>query len=471
MAHPHRGGLSRWRGDSTVGWAGRISNTLGWQRVGHRAFPFPLFPLFVATALISTTGISLAQTLVLESYAGERPKEADRVLAPLRRALEKQGFIAAPAEVTKVLRSYRTLPAVTEPNVTTRELTEAFERAHGDWLDGRLDRAATRLEAAVAVAHRVPNLLAAEQKTRDLLFSALLSLSQARNRQRQQAKSEAAMAELIRSFPDQLITRGEHGPEAYELYRAARRGLDAEGRGALIVKVNVPSVVFLDEVPRSQDVNGAQIADLVSGEYRLLIQSANEPTSFRYYKIPIYAHQISRLEIHWELDSVLVTGDWVGFRFDTSLRQAKEVDAALRVARDTSTHTVVTLRVEVGKQSKLVEANLYELTRRKKICAGRIRLTGHATDAVYISGLANTLGSCLGTSEDRGAVREDTKRLSGADTPPSSASAPPSKRTESSSKGTPSTSELPWVPDDPPSLGKTEAPAAARKASPRRTGR
>jgi len=258
----------------------------------------------VATALISSTEGASAETLVLESYVGERPKEADRVLAPLRSALERQGFIATPAEVTKVLRSYRTLPAVTEPHVTTRELTEAFERAHGDWLDGRLDRAATRLEAAVAVAHGVPYLLAAEQKTRDLLFSALLSLSQARNRQHQQAKSEAAMAELIRSFPDQLITRGEHGPEAYELYRAVRRELDAEGRGALIVKVNVPSVVFLDEVPRSQDANGARIADLVTGEYRLLIQSANEPTSFRYYKVPVYAHQITRLEIHWELDSV-----------------------------------------------------------------------------------------------------------------------------------------------------------------------
>jgi hypothetical protein len=418
--------------------------------------------VLIAATLLFTTHLASAETLVLESYVGERPKEADRLLAPVRSALEKAGFIATPAEVTKVLRGYRTLPAVTEPDVSTRELTEAFERAHGDWLDGRIERAATRLEAAVTVAHRVPQLLAAEQKTRDQLFLALLSLSQARNRQHQQAKSEAAMAELIRGFPDKLITRGEHGPEAYELYRAVRRSLDAEGRGALMVKVDAPSVVFLDEVPRSQDANGARIADLVAGEYRLLIQSANEPTTFRYYKVPIYAHQITRLEINWALDSVLVTGDWVGFRFDTALRQAKEVGAALRIARDTSTRYVVTLRVEVSKQTKLVEANLYELKQGKKICAGRVRLSGTATDATYITGLAQTLGSCLGQSEERTGVRE----VSDAETPhpPSS-----SKRTEPSPKVMPARAELPWVPDDPPSsTAQTKAPSA-RKAPQRST--
>ncbi len=385
-------------------------------RLPRRGMPRRGGPRRLALALVlglmsAAPPLARAEPLVLESYVGERPREAELLLSPLRSALAQHGFVVEPAAIAKVLRGYRTLPSISETGVTARQLNEAFERAHGDWLDGRIDRAATRLEAAITIAHRAPSLLALEQKTRDLSFTALLSLAQARDRQRQADKSAAAMAELIRSFPEQLITRGEHGPEAYELYRAVRRDLDTQGRGGLIVKVDVPSVIFLDEVPRTQDGSGARIADLVAGEYRVLVQSAQEPTSVRYYKVPVYAHQITRLDVSWELDSVLVTGDWVGFRFASSLGQAKEGEVALRVARETSAPAVATLRVEVTRQGKLIEASLYARHHARKTCAGRVRLTGRASDAVYVAGLADMLGSCLQNAREAERAGSVKKRI------------------------------------------------------------
>lgn len=468
MARPRCGGLSRWRGGTTDGSSVLFSRECKGSRSRLWTFCFAALSAFIAVFDLNVQQ-SRAETLVLESHIGARPRETDRLLSPLRNALQKQGFIVTPSEVVKVLRNYRTLPAFAEAGVTSRQLNEAFERAHGDWLDGRVERAATRLEAAVAIAHRSPNLLALSQKTRDLSFSALLSLAQARNRLNQQAKSEAAMAELIRSFPDQLITRSEHGPEAYELYRAVRKGLDAQGRGALIVKVNAPSIVFLDEIPRSQDANGARIADLVAGDYRLLVQSADEPSLFRYYRIPIYAHQVTRLEVSWELDSVLVTEDWVGFRFDTSLQHAKESEAALRVAKETAAPAVVTVRVEVTKQSKLIEASFYELKQQKKTCAGRIRLSGRPTDDTYVTKLAAVLGTCLLNAQ--AAVTSHTTAIPG-----SSVTAPTlelgSPRVRATSPSRPTLNARPWVPDDPPSSpGNSNAPAARAKGAAPRSGR
>ncbi len=350
--------------------------------------------LVAATVFVVAPLAAPAETLVLESHVGERPRDADRALSPLRSALQKRGFVVTPTAVTKALSGSRILPTETKQDLTARELAEAFERARGDWLDGRLERASSRLEAAITAAHRAPQLLAFDQKTRELLFAALLSLAQARNRQGQQAKGEEAMAELIRSFPGQLITRGEHGPEAFELYGAVRRGLDAEGRGGLIVRVNVPSAIFLDEEPRTQGADGVRIADLVAGEYRLLVQSVDDPTAFRFYKVPIYAHQVTNIDVNWELDSVLVTDQWVGFRYDSSMRQAKEEEIALRLAREAALPAVVTLQIGTGKDSRRVRARVYS---RGVVgsCGGSMRLQGKASDVEQATGLARTLDECL----------------------------------------------------------------------------
>lgn len=350
--------------------------------------------LVAAAMFVVAPTAPAADTLVLESHVGVRPRDADRVLTPLRSALQKRGFVVMPAAVAKTLSGSRILPTEPKQDLSARELAEAFERARGDWLDGRIERAATRLEAAISAAHRAPQVLAFDQKTRELLFSALISLAQARNRQGQQAKGEAAMAELIRSFPGQLITRGEHGPEAFALYGAVRRGLDTEGRGGLIVKVNVPSAIFLDEEPRTQGVDGVRIADLVAGEYRLLVQSADDPTAFRFYKVPIYAHQVTHLDVNWELDSVLVTDEWVGFRYDSSMRQAKEEEIALRLAREAAMPAVVTLQLGTGKDARRIRAKVYSRGERGS-CSGSMRLQGKASDDEQAAGLARTLDECL----------------------------------------------------------------------------
>lgn len=373
------------------------------------------------------------QTLVLESYIGERPREADRILAPLRAALQKKGFVVAPAEVADRLRGFRTLPVEIERVApTTEELTAALERAGGDWLDGRLERAAVRLEAAIALAYRFPHLLALEFKTRDLVFSSLLSLAQARNRQGQREASLAAMAELIRSYPDQRITRGQHGPEAFELYTSVRRSLDSEGRGALIVTMNVPAVVFVDEVPRSLNGDSARITDLVPGEYRVLIQPAAEPTAFRLFRVAVYSKQVTRLRIDWGIDSVLVAGTWVGFRFAAPLRYPDESEVAFRLSKSISVSSLVVLSVGNDQKSRLIEASFYDLASRSKRCGGRIRLSGRGTDKAYMNSLVDQLQRCLAS---RTAIRADASKPQPA-APPRALRSPPALGRSSRVKGT-----------------------------------
>ena len=59
--------------------------------------------LVVATLCLASTADG--KTIVLESYAGERPANTERLLAPLHTELSALGYLSGPAELGSTIES------------------------------------------------------------------------------------------------------------------------------------------------------------------------------------------------------------------------------------------------------------------------------------------------------------------------------------------------------------------------------
>ncbi|HET7505069.1 MAG TPA: hypothetical protein VFK02_28820 [Kofleriaceae bacterium] len=311
-------------------------------------------------------------TIAIEAHVGQRPANAEAVLAPLFDELEARGFAARPASVLASIAGGAgspgspggtgalPLPGAVDRDLTAAEIHAAAEAGFAAYTRGKFAEAAAILGRALDRVHQHPAALVLDAShlgaTRKILVG--LALSQARLGDA--AGSAATLIELIRAFRDQPITRADHGPDAEQLYRAAARQAQGMARGELEITVDHDqAVIFVDGQIRG--VGKAALGDLIPGVYRAFVQVP--ASAGRRYELEVAAEQRTTLHVDWELDSALwVSERWIGLVFASDADRARQGRLAGKLAQrwsDGDLIAVIGMAPHRGRPS--VTGTLYDL--------------------------------------------------------------------------------------------------------------
>jgi hypothetical protein len=301
--------------------------------------------------------------LVLESYVGQRPANADAVMAPLLDELEQRGFATRPASILELAGGGAPRPGVLDADTTAAEITQRAESGYEAYTRGRFAEAEAALTRAIERIHRNPALLVLDTNNLDATFKILVALALSQAKRGDTGGSVATMTELIRTFRHRAISRVDYGPDAEQFYRAVAGQVQALGRGELSISVaSDQAVIFVDGQIRG--LGKAALADLLPGVYRVFIQVPGTPG--RQYAVEVTAGRQTVLRVDWELDSSLwLTDGWVGFVFATEAERARQAGFAGTLARRWGGGTpLAVLGMAQLSGRPAITAHLYDATGR-----------------------------------------------------------------------------------------------------------
>jgi len=347
--------------------------------------------------------------LVLESYVGQRPANADAVMAPLLDELEQRGFATRPASILELAGGGAPRPGVLDRDTTAAEITQRGESGYEAYTRGRFAEAEAALKRAIERIHRNPALLVLDTSNLDATFKILVGLALSQARRGDTGGSVATMTELIRTFRHRPFTRDDYGPDAEQFYRAVARQVQALGRGELSISVaSDQAVIFVDGQIRG--LGKAALVDLIPGVYRVFIQVPATPG--RQYEVEVAAGRHTVLRVDWELDSALwLTDSWVGFVFATEAERARQAGFAGTLARRWGGGTplaVVGMAQLWGKPA--IRGQLVDATGR--VVRGAAVLLGERTEAPSAGAGSDPAGGAGGTAKaPRGIDGADEPRL------------------------------------------------------------
>lgn len=308
-------------------------------------------PVAAAILLCLAPSAALAQrgSIVLESYAGERPRDADELLTPLFRELATKGFLAG-NDVAQLIEAKVSRAGDPLDPAQLAEATRLIDHGYGSFLKGQFEVATTELGRALEMLRSRPATLSKNQPLRDQALRAHLGLALAHQRLGHAEDATAVMAEFARSFPDREISRAQYGPEPAELAKKVRAELDQRGRGALKIKVDdATAVIFLNE--RYLGVGEASVLDLYAGKYRIYVQRGT--SAGRVHEVDVVPGSEQTVKISWALDAALKTAPFTGLSFEgEAARDEAALASNLALALDAPRVVVISIR-EFDKRRSL----------------------------------------------------------------------------------------------------------------------
>lgn len=375
-------------------------------------------------ATLAASSTARADRIAMEAYVGDRPAEAERVLAPIRPVLQRHGFVADPDALAKRFAAH----AWRSGGVRTvgLQIFKKVENGIREFEDAKLGAAST-LEDALDLARTNPTAWVNEPKYRDRVRRGLLFYALALNLRAKDARDHAsrakgkkqseyldrantderarddALAELIRSFPGFVVKADEFGSQAEALFQEANKRAQQGGTGSLELDVDDPNVIVY--VNEAQQPRKTTLGNLVAGTYRILVVSATESHEYRADVLP---NKRSRVVVKWGLDSVLRLDGWVGFAYSAESDRQQEQEMLSALVRASGAVDIATT-LSVKADGSAVVARSYDLQR------GRL------------------LASCtLQTSRkpDIKAMEELARCVTGEDKRPTFASAAPTQHSE-----------------------------------------
>lgn len=310
--------------------------------------------LLLALLLLSTP--ARAGGIALESYTGERPADAARLLAPVLEELGRRDFAAGEA-VARPYEAQVSRPAIVGGGLPS-DFAAQVDRGFQAWVRGKFDEAVKVLVPLIETAHANTGAFAREPALRDPLLKGLIALGLAYQRMGDQAAMRAAFTEMVRSFPDALISRAVYGPDAQQAFDQVRREVLAAGRGKLQVKVaGDVGVVFIDEAYRAV---GSTTVELVPGEYRVLVMVNKQPS--RNHRVTVRAGAETVLDIDAKLDQAIRTSPYTGFVFGSDTeRRDSEAMYAQRFARAIGASAVAIVGIDEVRGRTEVVGSLVSL--------------------------------------------------------------------------------------------------------------
>lgn len=294
--------------------------------------------------------------IVLESYTGERPADAPRLLGPVLEELSRQGFEAGDS----VARSYETRssrPALTSGGLPS-DFAAQVDRGFKSWVQGKFDDAINVLGPLIKSARASSGAFAVNPALREPLLKALIALGLAHQRSGDLGAMKATFAEIVRSFPDAQISRATYGPDAQNAFDQVRRGLNGVGRGKLSVKVtDETGIVFVNESYRA---TGSTTMELLPGEYRVVVVLDKSPS--RNHVVEVKANAETVVDVDPKLDRAVHTNGYTGLAFaNQGDRDAHEAPYAARWAKSTGASAVVVIGIDEVRGRNAVVGALVSL--------------------------------------------------------------------------------------------------------------
>ena len=292
----------------------------------------------ILVLLLAMTAAARAGGIVLESYTGDRPADASRLLAPVLEELSRKGYTAGDG----VARTFESRPALA-PKGLPSNFTEQIERGFKAWIGGHFDEAIGALGPAVKTAQANTGAFAVDPSLRDPLLRALIALALAEKGSGDLAAMKAWFAEIVRSFPEAQVPRGTYGPDAQKAFEEVRREVTAAGRGKLAIKVKDDAgVVFINETYRGA---GSITVELAPGEYRVVVVMNKRPS--RNHVVTVRANAEAAVEIDPKLDVAIHTDGYTGLAFATAAdREAHEAPFAAAFAKAAGASAVAVVGID-----------------------------------------------------------------------------------------------------------------------------
>jgi len=298
--------------------------------------------------------------IVLESYTGDRPPDAQRLVNPVLGELVSRGYNvgdtlarAYEGKVSIVAISSTGLPA---------DFAAQIDAGFKAWVSGRFDDAQKQLGSLVELAHANSGTFARDQSLREPLLKGLIALALSQQRSGDPSAAHATFAEILRAFPDATVSRAVYGAEAFDGFEAIRKELAGAGTGKLNIHLaDDTGVVFIDEQYRAV---GSTTVELPPGEYRVCVLLDKQPS--RTHRVVVHAKDETKLAIDPRLDRAVRTAPWTGLQFASSGdREAHEGAYAAGFANSLGAASVVVVGVDQVRGRPAIVGSLVSLTGRE----------------------------------------------------------------------------------------------------------
>ncbi|MBL4633196.1 MAG: hypothetical protein JKY56_04945, partial [Kofleriaceae bacterium] len=310
-----------------------------------------LFGTFAGSAAADEVG---ERGLVLESYVGPRPRDADHLVGPLLDELKKAGFRGSSVVGSRIQARH----SITPEKLSKKDIQKIRQLI----LDGELAYSTSRFEGAIdfagkglALLLQRPATMATQQQVRDLMYGALITLSMAHHRLGNTDKLREVMGEYIRSFPDKEVSRRDYGPEGAEIYRKVIREMNEHKRGELQIAAGAGATIFINE--RYVGLGSFNIK-LFPGQYRVYTQKGAK--AGRVHLVTVEEGGKTPLIVDELLDKTLHTSDsFVGFSFsdeESQTQNERRMAIALGKALGTKTIILVGLHTKDGRSHVVASA-------------------------------------------------------------------------------------------------------------------
>ncbi|HET6611185.1 MAG TPA: hypothetical protein VFG83_04320 [Kofleriaceae bacterium] len=262
--------------------------------------------------MVLGAGVARAGAPVVEAHAGDRTSDVDYLLSPFFDELAKRGYSTPKNGLATKIEAAVSQTGDSLPESEIKGATLLLDRGYQAWITGNFDQAVELTQNGLDLLLSRPATIARRQSLRDKTFRGYAVLGLANKRQGDMRNANAAMAQLLRAFPDREYSRKQFGPEGHNLYLQVKAELDKEPKGGLTVTVDDPStVVFING--RYVAIGGAKLGNLYPGPYRVYVQKGDMPG--RVHEVEVKGGESATLTIHWQLDRALRSRDMVGLSF------------------------------------------------------------------------------------------------------------------------------------------------------------
>lgn len=299
------------------------------------------FMVHIVFVLLMTTSAARGGGIVLESYTGERPADAARLLAPVLEELSRRDYSTGDT----VARSYESQASRTAlmPGGLPADFAAQVDRGFKAWVGGKFDDAIKVLVPLIETAHANSGAFARDPSLRDPLLKALIALGLAYQRIGDLGSMRSTFGEIVRSFPDAQVSRATYGPDAQQAFDQVRRDTQAAGRGKLNVKLaDETGVVFINESYRAV---GSTTVELSPGEYRVLVMMNKQPS--RNHRVTVRANGDTTVEIDAKLDQSIRTAGYTGLSFaNQAERDTQEAAYAQKFAKGVGATSVAVVGID-----------------------------------------------------------------------------------------------------------------------------
>jgi hypothetical protein len=316
----------------------------------------------MVAALVAPVAPARAGNIVLESYTGERPADAPRLLSPVLDELAARNF-AAGDSVARMFEAKVSRAPQTRDGLPP-DFAAQIDRGFKAWVAGRFEEAITTLVPLVEAAHGNAGVFARDQSLREPLLRGLIALALAYQRHGDPSATRATFGEILRSFPDTQLARATYGPDAHQRFEDVRREVLATGRGKLAVRVtDETSVIFVNETYRGV---GSSTIELVPGEYRVVVVTNKQPS--RTHRVSVPAGGEATLVIDARYDLAIRTTGWTGLAFATQDdRDTLEATFASRFANQIGATAIAVVGIDTVRDRPAVVGALVSLQTGREI--------------------------------------------------------------------------------------------------------